>query len=81
MQNLSLYVGNWILCMFVIQVPVQEVDSLCRYDWMREALDKLKEQLLFGSNLSAPPSLELPDSSSHYMVVSPAVPQGAVALC
>ncbi|KAM0841986.1 hypothetical protein ACQ4PT_058648 [Festuca glaucescens] len=62
-------------------VPVREVDGLCRYDWMREALDKLKEQLLFGSNFSAPPSLELPDSSSLYMVVSPAVPQGAVALC
>ena len=67
--------------MFVIQVPVQEVDSLCRYDWMREALDKLKEQLMFGSNFSGPPSPELPDSSSLYMVVSPALPQGAVALC
>jgi diphosphoinositol-polyphosphate diphosphatase len=67
--------------MSVIQVPVREVDSLCRYDWMREALDKLKEQLVFGSNFSAPPSLELPDSSSLCMVVSPAVPQGAVALC
>jgi diphosphoinositol-polyphosphate diphosphatase len=82
---LSLYVqqllGNWILCISVIQVPVREVDGLCRYDWMREALDKLKEQLVFGSNFSAPPSLELPDSSSLCMVVSPAVPQGAVALC
>ncbi|CAM0945187.1 unnamed protein product [Alopecurus aequalis] len=62
-------------------VPVQEVDSLCRYDWMREALDKLKEQLSFGSNFSAPPSPELSDSSSLYMVVSSTVPQGAVALC
>lgn len=65
------------------QVPVAEAYDLCRYDWMREALDKLKEQLLFESNefISPPPSPELVDSSSLYMVMPPAAAEGAVALC
>ncbi|KAF0897061.1 hypothetical protein E2562_032385 [Oryza meyeriana var. granulata] len=42
-------------------VPVEEAYGLCRYDWMREALDKLKEQLVFaGDDLSASPSPKLP---------------------
>ncbi|TKW01028.1 hypothetical protein SEVIR_8G150300v4 [Setaria viridis] len=61
-------------------VPVEEAYGLCRYDWMREALDKLKEQLLFESNFRPLPSPELVDSSSLYMVM-PAVAEGAVALC
>ncbi|CAL4980950.1 unnamed protein product [Urochloa decumbens] len=61
-------------------VPVEEAYSLCRYDWMREALDKLKEQLLFESNFRPLPSPGLVDSSSLYMVM-PAVAEGAVALC
>lgn len=61
-------------------VPVEEAYGLCRYDWMREALDKLKEQLLFRSNFRTLPPQELPDSSSLYMVM-PAVADGAVALC
>jgi diphosphoinositol-polyphosphate diphosphatase len=51
-----------------VQVPVEEAYSLCRYDWMREALDKLKEQLQFESNEFRPlPSPELVDSSSLYI--------------
>ncbi|XP_006662968.1 nudix hydrolase 13, mitochondrial-like isoform X2 [Oryza brachyantha] len=71
-------------------VPVEEAYGLCRYDWMREALDKLKEQLLCAGDdgLCAPsPSLvempapgSSPPSSSLYMVM-PAVAEGAVALC
>lgn len=67
--------------MCVIQVPVEEAYSLSRYDWMREALDKLKEQMLFGSSFGVPPSPELPESSNLYMVVPPSVPHGAVAFC
>ena len=64
-----------------VQVPLEEAYGLCRYDWMREALDKLKEQLLFESNEFRPlPSPELVDSSSLYMVM-PAAAEGAVALC
>ncbi|KQJ88349.1 nudix hydrolase 13, mitochondrial isoform X2 [Brachypodium distachyon] len=62
-------------------VPVEEAYSLSRYDWMREALDKLKEQMLFGSSFGVPPSPELPESSNLYMVVPPSVPHGAVAFC
>ncbi|KAG0530062.1 hypothetical protein BDA96_05G152200 [Sorghum bicolor] len=63
-------------------VPVEEAYGLCRYDWMREALDKLKEQLLFESNEFRPlPSPELVDSSSLFMVMPPAAAEGAVALC
>jgi diphosphoinositol-polyphosphate diphosphatase len=48
---------------------------------MREALDKLKEQLQFESNEFRPrTSPELVDSSSLYMVM-PAATEGAVALC
>ncbi|KAF8694204.1 hypothetical protein HU200_038331 [Digitaria exilis] len=61
-------------------VPVEEAYGLCRYDWMREALDKLKEQLLFESNFRPLPSPELVESSSLYMVM-PAVAEGALALC
>ncbi|XP_062183026.1 nudix hydrolase 13, mitochondrial-like isoform X2 [Phragmites australis] len=50
-------------------VPVEEAYGLCRYDWMREALDKLKEQLLFENNFRLLPSPELLDSSSLYMVM------------
>jgi diphosphoinositol-polyphosphate diphosphatase len=68
-----------------IQVPVEEAYSLCRYDWMREALDRLKEQLIFESNLMPPPSpeleLELELDSSSLCMVTPAVPEGTVALC
>jgi diphosphoinositol-polyphosphate diphosphatase len=46
---------------------------------MREALDKLKEQLLFESNFRPLPSPEM-DSSSLYMVM-PAAAEGTVALC
>jgi diphosphoinositol-polyphosphate diphosphatase len=60
-------------------VPVDEAYGLCRYDWMREALDKLKEQLLFESNFRPLPSPEM-DSSSLYMVM-PAAAEGTVALC
>ncbi|CAN6363067.1 unnamed protein product [Urochloa humidicola] len=60
-------------------VPVEEAYGLCRYDWMREALDKLKEQLLLETNFRPLPSPEL-DSSSLYMVM-PTVAEGAVALC
>ena len=64
-----------------VQVPVLEAYSLCRYDWMREVLDKLKEQLQFDSNEFRPlPSPELVDSSSLHMVM-PAAAEGAVALC
>ncbi|KAL6654745.1 hypothetical protein ACP70R_008210 [Stipagrostis hirtigluma subsp. patula] len=63
-------------------VPIEEAYEISRYDWMREALDKLKEQLLFESNFKPLPSPELPvpDSSSLYMVM-PAVAEEAVALC
>uniref|UniRef100_A0A0E0BJR3 Nudix hydrolase domain-containing protein n=1 Tax=Oryza glumipatula TaxID=40148 RepID=A0A0E0BJR3_9ORYZ len=63
-------------------VPVEEAYGLCRYDWMREALDKLKEQLLFaaGDDLRATPSPELDSSAGLYMVMPP-VAEGAVALC
>lgn len=61
-------------------VPVEAAYSLCRYDWMREALDKLKEQLLFHSDFKPLPSPELVDASSLYMVM-PAVAEGAVAMC
>ncbi|GJN04707.1 hypothetical protein PR202_ga22276 [Eleusine coracana subsp. coracana] len=61
-------------------VPVKEAYGLCRYDWMREALDKLKEQLLFEGNFRTSPYPEWVDSSS-LCVVMPAVPEGAVALC
>jgi diphosphoinositol-polyphosphate diphosphatase len=67
------------LCIYV-QVPVEEAYGLCRYDWMREALDKLKEQLLFESSFRPLPSPELVDPSSLYMVM-PTVAEGAVALC
>ena len=63
-----------------VQVPVDEAYGLCRYDWMREALDKLKEQLLFERNFRPLPSPELVDSSSLYMVM-PAAAEGTVALC
>ncbi|KAJ1275718.1 hypothetical protein BS78_05G157500 [Paspalum vaginatum] len=64
-------------------VPVEEAYGLCRYDWMREALDKLKEQLLFQSDFKPLPlpSPELVDSSSSLYMVMPAVTEGAVALC
>ncbi|GJN25461.1 hypothetical protein PR202_gb13290 [Eleusine coracana subsp. coracana] len=50
-------------------VPVKEAYSLCRYDWMREALDKLKEQLLFEGNFRPSPYSELVDSSSLCVVI------------
>ncbi|KAG8089913.1 hypothetical protein GUJ93_ZPchr0011g28468 [Zizania palustris] len=67
-------------------VPVEEAYGLCRYDWMRESLDKLKEQLLFAGDDTehvSSPSLELtvPDSSASLYMVVPAVAGGAVALC
>ncbi|KAL5203825.1 hypothetical protein ABZP36_008696 [Zizania latifolia] len=66
-------------------VPVEEAYGLCRYDWMRESLDKLKEQLLFAGDKEhlSSPSLELtvPDSSASLYMVMPAVAEGAVALC
>uniref|UniRef100_A0A0D9XSN9 Nudix hydrolase domain-containing protein n=2 Tax=Leersia perrieri TaxID=77586 RepID=A0A0D9XSN9_9ORYZ len=65
-------------------VPVEEAYGLCRYDWIREALDKLKEQLMFaGDDLSSSQSMELsaPESSASLYMVMPAVAEGAVALC
>lgn len=46
---------------------------------MREALDTLKEQLLFENNFRPLPLPKLVDSSSLYMM--PAVVEGAVVLC
>ncbi|KAL6890220.1 hypothetical protein ACP4OV_008983 [Aristida adscensionis] len=61
-------------------VPIEEAYGISRYNWMREALDKLKEQLLFEINFKPLPSPEMLDSQSLCMMM-PAVAEGAVALC
>lgn len=64
-------------------VPVEEAYGLCRYDWMREALDRLKDQLLLLESSEFRPLLssEPVGSPSLYMVVPPAAAGGATTLC
>ncbi|XP_020111911.1 nudix hydrolase 12, mitochondrial-like [Ananas comosus] len=78
-------------------VPAAEAYDLCRYDWMRQALDSFKELLSRKDQLptSNPPEFlellskrelqssaaEIPEPSSLYMLMPSATAEHAIALC
>lgn len=79
------------------QVPAAEAYDLCRYDWMRQALDSFKERLSRKDQLptSNPPEFlellskrelqssaaEIPEPSSLYILMPSAAAEHAIALC
>ncbi|CAL9055264.1 nudix hydrolase 13, mitochondrial-like isoform X1 [Musa acuminata AAA Group] len=58
-------------------VPVGEAYKLCRYDWMRKALDSFKD-LLRGRRIPTVPELSEPPS---LCIVKPSAADHAIALC
>ncbi|CAL9120505.1 unnamed protein product [Musa acuminata var. zebrina] len=58
-------------------VPLGEAYELCRYDWMREALDSFKN-LLTEKLVSTVPDLSV---SSSFCIVKPTAADHAIALC
>lgn len=61
----------------VKQVTVAEAYKLCRYDWMREALDLFKDHLYSEYVLSNPGLYEPP----KFCLMKPTPAEPAIALC
>jgi hypothetical protein len=92
-ENISLH---YLTCLVLIeQVPVMDAYGLCRYDWMREALDSFLD-LLSGQkvtvtadvtsattnqDLTPPQDLTSTDRSTMCMIQLPTSTERAIALC
>lgn len=87
---------HYLTCLvFIDQVPVMDAYGLCRYDWMREALNSFLD-LLSGEKitvtseastaptnqeLTPPQDLTTTDLSTMCMIQLPTSTERAIALC
>lgn len=71
------HLTNSMFPFFPLKVPVGEAYKLCRYDWMRKALDSFKD-LLRGRRIPTVPELSEPP---RLCIVKPSAADHAIALC